>query len=242
MSRYSLPITLCLFVGISSGCANPWRLSFRNNDSIQLVGHEQADGRTLYVVGHGWHTGLVVKTSDVSPDIWPEVLGFSDSEFVEIGWGDEGFYRANKITVPLVLKAAFLPTPSVLHVAGFRGTVKQVYQTSDIVEMHVSHEEFDEMCQFVGNTFEHDESMAPIQLGPGIYGDSAFYRAKGKYYVPKTCNIWTARALKAAGLPMFPSVAMTAESVLRQARQHGKDLQHSPRGIKKAALQGTDGE
>ena len=160
--------------------------------------------------------------------------------FVELGWGDEGFYRAKKITFPLVLKAAFWPTPSVMHVAGFRGFVKRFYKVSDIVEIGLSDDEFDRMCRFISSAFARDESGKSNSLGPGIYGESLFYRANGRYYVPKTCNIWTAKALKSAGCPVIPQVATTAGNLISQSRRFGTVLQTSPRGLKKAALCGPD--
>ena len=228
-----------------SGCALTDRFAkqsrVQDSNSIQLAAYEEpASTKTIYLVSHGWHTGIVMKTSDVSAKIFPEIDDFADVDYVELGWGDEGFYRAKKITVPLVFKAAFLPTPSVLHVAGFDGKVKQFYQTSDIVELKIEEEQFDQMSQFISDTFARNDEGAALILGPGIYGESSFYRAKGKYYAPKTCNVWTAKALKQAGIPIIPEIAATAKNVLFQTRQHGRVLQKSPRGLMSAALRSSE--
>jgi uncharacterized protein (TIGR02117 family) len=232
--RFCLLITLVF----GSGCATPRFAA--NWPSPQSLASSETErlSKTIYVVGHGWHTGIVLKASDVSPDAFPEIEDFPRSEYVELGWGDEGFYRAKKITAPLVLQAAFWPTPSVMHVVGFSGPVKQFYQVSDIIEVKLSQDDFDQLCGFIGDSFERTEDGEPIPLGPGLYGESTFYRAKGKYYVPKTCNSWTAKGLKAAGCDLLPQTTITAESVLARARKHGRDLQQSPRGLKKAALGG----
>lgn len=239
-----LPTTLVAWVVVSasclmSGCSSlPGRVTQQQSDPIQFAGVEQGASKTVYVVGHGWHTGLVLRTSDIPPEVVPEIRDFEDTHFVELGWGDEGFYRAKSITVPLVLRAAFWPTPSVLHVAGFRGSVKNFYQVSDIVEVNLSDDQFDNMCQFVANTFAKTETGESIPLGPGIYGESTFYRAKEKYYVPKTCNTWTAKALKHAGFPIIPQFAVTADNVISRSRRFGHVLQESPSGLKQAALLG----
>jgi len=230
-----------VLLGGLSGCALFQRhVADRKQDPIELASYEEQDGKTLHVVGHGWHTGLVVRVEDISPDIWPEIRDFDDMQYVELGWGDEGFYRAKKITAPLVLRAAFWPTPSVMHVAGFRGSVKDFYQVSDIVEIDLSDDEFQSMCRLISSSFARDESGESNSLGPGLYGESRFYRANGKYYLPKTCNIWTAKALKSAGCPVIPQVALRAENVLSQSRRFGTVVQSSPRGLKKAALRGTE--
>ncbi len=226
---------------VVSGCALPHRrIAIGNQQTIRLASHEQPDAKTVYVVGHGWHTGVVLRASDVSAEIWPEVRDFRGIDFVEFGWGDEGFYRAKKITAQLVLKAAFWPTPSVMHVAGFRGSVKRFYEVSDVVEIEVSEDEFENMCRFISATFARDKSGESIPLGPGLYGESYFYRANGKYHLPKTCNVWTAKVLKAAGLPVTPQIATTADIVLSQSQRFGTVLQTSPSGLKKAALGGTE--
>jgi uncharacterized protein (TIGR02117 family) len=188
----------------------------------------------IFVVGHGWHTGLVLPPAHIASADWPELASFSEADYVEIGWGDEGFYRAQKITAGLVTKAAFWPTPSVLHLAAFRGDVETMFPHSDVVSLRLARADFDHLTEFISQTF--DREAASESLGPGLYADSRFYRAKGKYFVPKTCNVWTAQALKVAGLRMRTWTSMTAESVLKQARNSGTDRQRSAKWAKRAAL------
>jgi uncharacterized protein (TIGR02117 family) len=224
----------------ASGCAwipapEPTRLPHPD----QVAAYHQSGPKTIYIVGHGWHTGLVLKTSDATPEVLPGLQYLADTDFVEFGWGDEGFYRCQKVTIPLVIRAALWPTPSVLHVAGFRGPVQQFYKFSDIVEIQLNDDQFRELCRFVGETFAENEDHEPIPLGPGIYGESTFYRAKGKYYFPNTCNVWIAKALKHAGFPVTPQLVLTADGVLTQSRKFGHDIQRSSPGLKQAALLGT---
>lgn len=223
-----------------AGCASPLHLTTDDRPTIRLAGYDQTDRKTVYVVGHGWHTGIVLRRSDVSTEVWPEVGDFPDMDFVEIGWGDEGFYRAKKITVPLALKAAFWPTPSVLHVAAFQGRVKRFFAVSDIIEIEVTDKQFDTMCRYIATTFSRDNDKRPKQLGRGLYGKSFFYRANGKYYFPKTCNVWTARTLESAGLRVIPQIAITADNVLSQTGRFGHVVQKSSRGLKQAALRAAE--
>lgn len=236
---------ILLIIFALSGCSMMDRFTQKeikyDPNQTKLVGYEEVvNQKTIYVVSHGWHTGIVLKTSDVSSDIFPEIDDFDDVDYVELGWGDEGFYRAKKITASLVFQAAFLPTPSVLHVAGFNGRIQQFYQMSDIIEVKIEEEQFDNMCQFINETFAHDEQGDALHLGPGIYGKSSFYRANGKYYAPKTCNVWTAKALKKGGFPIIPAFAATAGNVLSQTSKFGKVIQKSPSGLKAAALRGSE--
>lgn len=229
------------------GCASTHKVAERPDrpdvrHPFQLASYEQTEPstRTIYVVGHGWHTGLVLPTRDVSPEWLPEIEDFGDTDFVEIGWGDEGFYRADGMSLPLILSAGFWPTKSVLHVAGFRGEVDEVFVVSDIIELELTTEQFERLCLFVGGTFARAENGESKSLGAGAYGNnSVFYRGQGKYYFPKTCNIWTARALDEAGLPIISSIAATAENVLMQSRRHGRVVRKSGRGIKSASFFGN---
>jgi hypothetical protein len=62
----------------------------------------------------------------------------------------------------------------------------------------------------------------------GLYGVSQFYRSRDTYHLFRTCNIWTARALYAAGCPVRPFLAMTEYNLMLQAQSFGCILQDSP--------------
>jgi hypothetical protein len=80
--------------------------------------------RTLHVVSHGWHTGIVLRAADVPTDAWPARGDFPGAQYLEIGWGNRDYYQAADPGAWLALKAAFWPTPGVLHVLAFNGAVK----------------------------------------------------------------------------------------------------------------------
>lgn len=230
-----LQFAMCLTL-VFSGCAFFQTDVSISNVDLPLLFASQSETKTIWVVGHGWHSGLVLRPNDVPLELFPEIRNFSDSEFVELGWGDEGFYCAKQITTPLVMRALFMPTPSVMHVAGFDGKVNRVFASSDIIQVSLSNEQFHKLCKFVSSTFERTENGESIPLRPGLYGQSTFYRAKGNYYAPKTCNVWTASALKSAGCQIIPQLAVTADNVVSQAGRFGDVIQKSSHGIKKAAL------
>lgn len=211
-----------LVIASSSGCALLESFKAGVAKPIPVATPTPTGMKTVWVVGHGWHTGLVVRKRDISPGLFAGLDCLPDTETVELGWGDEGFYRAEKITAPLIAKAMLVPTPSVLHVAGFDAPVQEVFASSQLVEVSVSSEQFDHMCQFMAETFAKSEIGKSIPLGPGLYGQSTFYRAVGSYYAPKTCNVWTAKALKRAGFAISPQIASTQQGVMMQIRQLAK--------------------
>jgi uncharacterized protein (TIGR02117 family) len=223
--RAWLATALCLVVGCAA--PNTWETRAQSPPAEYETKNSPKSNRTLYVVGHGWHTGLVLPYADISRTDWPESGDFFDAKFVEVGWGDEGFYRADHITPQLVAKAAFLPTPSVMHVVGLKRPVEEFFVASDIIELQVTAEGFDRLCRFIHEGYQLDASGEPEILGHGLYGESFFYRAGESYYFPKTCNYWTARALAAAGVKIVPQLSMTAGAVLGQVRPQGRSLNKS---------------
>lgn len=187
--------------------------------------------KMVYVLGHGWHTGIVVKRADIPIDIWREQRDFQDAIYLEVGWGDKGFYLAPKASFALALKAALTATSSVLHVVGFRAPVDVYYQQSDIVEVGLSQMDFEHLVKFIHNTFQRDMNGQAMNLGRGLTVNSLFYLAHGKYHLFNTCNNWVAKALRAAGCPIRPGEAMTAGNVIEQTKTFGRVIRVMDAGV-----------
>lgn len=177
---------------------------------------------------HGWHVGLAVKTGEVSPGAWPEVSSVARFRWVEVGWGDGEFYPAASPSIGLALRAAFASTTSVLHVAAFDGSVEMFFPRSPLVELRLSPEGFDRLSRFVHDAYATDPAGSPIILGPGLYGSSVFYRARGRYRWFNNSNQWTARALRAGGCPITTGLALNAGTVMREASRLGRTVRPSP--------------
>jgi uncharacterized protein (TIGR02117 family) len=184
--------------------------------------------KSVYLVGHGWHVGLVVKREEVAPGVWPESRELGLFRYVEVGWGDGDYYPAARGTPALALKAAFRSTSSVLHVVAFDLPVEQYFPTSPIVEVSLSLRGFDALCRFVHDHYARDAAGRTILLGPGAYGHSAFYLARGRYHVFHNSNQWTARALRLAGCPIIVSLSINAGAVLYQAGGFGRVIRMPP--------------
>lgn len=177
-----------------------------------------ASAAVIYVMGHGWHTGLVVRRVDIPSGVWPEQHDFPEATYVEVGWGDEAFYRATEPSFALALQAAFKSQGSVLHVVGMPVPPHTYFPQSEMIPVHLSRDSLTRLSQFIHDTYRRDATGKAMRLGPGWYADSAFYQANGTYHLFNTCNTWIAKALLAAGCPMTPASAATAENVIAQAR------------------------
>lgn len=181
----------------------------------------EAAPRTIYVLSHGWHTGIAVRQSDVPENVWPERTDFVGKRYLEVGWGDEAFYRAAEVTFGMVLRAAFTPTRSVLHVVGFDAPVEQFFSRSEVIAVQVTHQDFLNLLGYIDDSVARKDEAVASALGPGVYGTSRFYPANGTYSLIYNCNTWVADALREAGLPVESRHSGTAGGLMRQVRQFG---------------------
>ena len=179
--------------------------------------------REIFVVGHGWHVGIAAARGVLPGAHWPEQQDFPADVFLEIGWGDSAYYRAEDPGVAAALRAALRPSASVVHVAAFRRPPLEVFPEGDIVRLLISERGADSLAAFFHAAYAHDEAGAPVVLGPGLYGESRFYAGAARYHLFRNCNAWVAHALAAAGCRVRPGGVLTAGDVLRQLRRLATD-------------------
>ena len=174
---------------------------------------------SIYVMSHGWHTGIVVRQADIPAGCgWPALPEFARDEFLEIGWGSEPFYTARKFQLGVALRTVFTLTPSVVHAVGFREPPAQRFWRAELVRLEISAGALRTLCAHLGATFARDACGALTDLGPGLYGHSRFYRANGRYCLPSNCNAWTARTLRAGGYPVHGPSTLIAGRLMAQVR------------------------
>jgi uncharacterized protein (TIGR02117 family) len=174
----------------------------------------------IFVVSHGYHAGIVVPRRALTDAASRRGLGalgeistrFADFDRLEIGWGDEGFYRevptVASLTVALAVRALFRPgNPSVLHVVGINNDPRAAFARSDMVRIELGEASFGRLADKLDATFARDETGRPEDLGPGLYGPSLFFRANGAFHIFNVCNHWLAGLLDAAGVPTAPVLA-----------------------------------
>lgn len=178
----------------------------------------------VYVVTHGWHTGIGVRAADVPSHLWPARDDFPRAEYLEIGWGNRDYWLAARVTWGVVLNATLRPTPSALRVIEVDRPIEEFFLESDIVEIGLSRRGFERLITFIHESYATRESGAAIPLGPGPLPNSRYYLAKGNYHVFNTSNKWTAKALRAAGFPITPGYALSVGTVICQTTRFGRIL------------------
>lgn len=215
--RYLLwPLLLSLLAGCA-GAAEP------------RADRPAAANVTIYVVSHGWHTGIVI------PARQPGALAFLGDHFpaadatgwYELGWGDRRFYQAGDGNLWLTLRAGLLPTASALHVVALPTMPGDYFRHGQTIRLTVSATDYRAMTQTIAGDFSRDESGDVVPIETGLYGDSRFFAADGLFHAFNTCNTWTARRLQDAGLPVRSFMTFSAGAVMQQVQsieqEEGRD-------------------
>lgn len=203
--------SILLVVLLALACARPIAELYSSADD------ERA--QSIFVVIYGWHTGIIVKKDDLPEAVWPEVKDFPDVRYVEFGWGDGDYYQAPDPGLGLALKAAFYSSGSVLHVTGFNVAPKTYFHGSEIFQIDLSQKALQQLMRFISSTFLRSAAATPAEARPGLYPESRFYSANGKFHLFRNCNTWVAEALHAAGLPIAPAYAVTAGNLRYQVQK-----------------------
>jgi len=165
------------------------------------------DELAIYIKTNGVHTDIVVPAITPSRN-WTENLLYSDVisadstfKYIGIGWGDKGFYLETPtwadLKASVAFKAAFGLSSTAMHITYYRSMV----QDETCKKILISNEQYDRLISYIDNSFQKETNGSYINIKTkAVYGkNDAFYEAKGKYSLFKTCNSWANSALKASG-------------------------------------------
>lgn len=204
-----LRLLMAIFIVGCSG--KPYVVKPGDNPDASGVVHR------MYVVSHGWHTGIVISAHTMNALV-PE-LGerFGDAPYYELGWGDKGFYQAQEITLGLALQAMFNSEGSVMHVVALPETPVTFFAQSEVHALCINDAQLASLARFLAQSFARDGNGKLQSLQRGIYGNSQFYAAEGRYHMLHTCNSWASKGLLSAGVDIETS--LTAEGVMGGVRK-----------------------
>ncbi|EGK88838.1 TIGR02117 family protein [Microcoleus vaginatus PCC 9802] len=162
---------------------------------------------SLYISNQGIHTEIIVPVKneyfDGNQFLPLTEIGrdaTSDYKYLSFGWGDRAFMletSTSAIINPVTaFKALFLPTPSTLHVQGYRLPPENI-ETKCV---KISGAKYLKMVNFIKTSFLLDAPGKKIKISYGYDNSDSFYEAKGSYSILRTCNDWTAEALQKAAV------------------------------------------
>ncbi|MCW8894407.1 MAG: DUF2459 domain-containing protein [Sulfurimonas sp.] len=173
------------------------------------------DKRDIFVVNHGWHAGIVLRMIDINSSAWKVDPFFKKHKYIEVGWGDEDFYKSSDPSLWMTLKAALIPTSSVLHVRALSMHDLSTFSKENVVKISISIEAFTKLLTFIDSSFAKKDSKS-IVLSDGLFPNSFFYLSSKKYHIFQTCNVWTAQALQSAEVDISSSFTITTDNLFNQ--------------------------
>lgn len=174
----------------------------------------------VYLSKRGWHTGLLIEKHLTDTVLTGLLADFPRARYLNISWGDRKFFMADQGTVILALRAAILPTQSVMHVDGYTHLPKGYFQRRHMLKIDLSYQRFRSMLTYIKKGFARDDAGKLIRLRSDTLAMSGFYLSNITYWGTRTCNVWTAKALQKAGLPVKPFIALTARNLMNQVRKN----------------------
>jgi uncharacterized protein (TIGR02117 family) len=167
-----------------------------------------AEGVDVWVVSNGVHADFVlpartqaVDWSQTVPRDQFERVGF-DFEYVEIGWGDRGFYLNvpdwEHLTPKVAVVAAFGLGESAVHVTWWRGPPREDELARRIT---LTQPQYRDLVDYLSASFARDASGRVQRIDHAGYTDQdRFFAGAGSYDAVRTCNAWTGAGLKRAGV------------------------------------------
>jgi uncharacterized protein (TIGR02117 family) len=170
--------------------------------------HQPAQGITIFIRSNGVHTWIVMPNvsaeMDWRPYAQPHHLRdprWGNADHVAIGYGNREFYLNTPtwgdLSVRTAALALFGSGPTLLHVEH----VHQPRPEPDQRPIRISSDQYRRLAGYIQRRFRLDPGGRPMPLpGRGYGPNDMFYAANGGYSFVMTCNEWTGRALRSAGV------------------------------------------
>ena len=160
---------------------------------------------TLYVRSNGVHTDLCLPTKTTHFD-WTSFIpldhfqDITQTQYIAIGWGDKGFFLDTptwaELKMSTAVNAAFLPSPTAMHVEYMHKPIEDVH----IKSLKVSSAHYKRIIRFIIKSFKQNSNGVSLIPNRGYWQRDNFYDAYGNYHLFNTCNVWVNDALKSADL------------------------------------------
>ncbi|MSP87254.1 MAG: TIGR02117 family protein [Alphaproteobacteria bacterium] len=173
--------------------------------AIPVGGRDDGDGPVeIFIVSNGYHASLVLPLRAHGID-WTErhppehfVRPAPGASHIWFGWGERDFYMETRTLADLrigtALGALFADKETVMHVALWMDPA----HGADARRIMASRAQHLKLTEFVRAAFAGPELQ--LYHGRGYGPHDAFYAAVGRYSAIATCNEWTSRALRYAGI------------------------------------------
>lgn len=178
----------------------------------------------IFLIKSAWHVGILIRNNSQVETVIPVLNDFERFTLVDFGWGDEDFYQSESINYYYAVKAALIPTSSVIKVTGHYADLKSIVRWSDFaIKIELDKQHYSRLINFINQSFQFENGEV-IRTSIKAEGAIKFYKSVHSYSLVYTCNTWVADALKNAGLDINPDEIITSEQLYFNAIVLGEVL------------------
>jgi uncharacterized protein (TIGR02117 family) len=177
----------------------------------------------VFIISHGWHTGIVIG-EEYFTGLITEPNKIPRGNYLMFEWGDARYFPHDDPWIGLLLRAALVPTGSVVQITGLNNQPNIIFPHSTVVKIDITQEGISALSDFLLRQFQKNSDGQFIYVQKGLYPNSSFFKAERLYFFPRTSNTWTAHALRQTGYPITPALALTARNVMKVAAEYGEVL------------------
>jgi uncharacterized protein (TIGR02117 family) len=171
----------------------------------------------VYLVKHGWHTDIAIPSPELRGNMTIFQQIFPGVKILVFGFGKRTFVTAPVHTIGDLVVGPF-PGAGMLLVTGLSTTPDVAYNDGVTATLDLPAGGAERLSDFIWKTLKKANG-APLELRPGFFPGSIFYRTETRYADSRTCNTWTADALAAAGLNINPAGVVFSWQTMSQAEQ-----------------------
>ena len=172
------------------------------------------DCRTIHVVDHGYHTGLILAADAFDAAATLGTDAFAGAGWLQFGWGDAEFYQARDPGLSMAISALLSSRGAVLHVLGLPVAPGETYPPDRTIALGISPAGLGRIVERLRQTFVRAPGAYPVATGSSYGGRGRFYRATGDYSLAYTCNHWMAGLLAPGGVNIDPGGAALSADLM----------------------------
>ena len=190
--RLALFVVAAAFVAVAAGILVPRPLL-----SPTRAIEEDTPLRTVLLLSNPIHTDIAARFAAMAADGLP--IDAPGARWLVLGWGGRSFYVETPSWAdlkPMPVLRAFTLDSSVMHVA-VMGDISLAHPAVTVLDL--DQPSFEALLDFTVGSFDTGAGGLRV-AAPGYGDDDLFYEARGWFNALAGCNVWTASALRAAGI------------------------------------------
>ncbi len=176
----------------------------------------------IWFIADKLHTGMVYPYDWLIESGFLPPKNFPDCEYVTFSWGDQSAYVNQRwLSAPEVVKAIFLPSPSVMECIPINWSVAEVSPNQKIWRKFIPRQQGPAVASFLNHCTTTGADGYPVSIGPSSWGDGVLLASPHSYYFPRICNVWTGQALESTGAEINPLLSIHRDLLAIEAERNG---------------------